>query len=623
MAETLEEAVARVRDEQNQASKVATPPAPVESQKFRTAMQGLTYNFADEIEAAVRSVLPESLGGGEYEQIRNELRQKLSAYKEANPGEALTYEVAGALVPAIGMMAVPGLQGGGAARLAAIAGAEGLGSYLGEVEKLSDFSEKDAALATGISAVGGPLAQKGLSATGAAGSQFIKFVRGQFGDTPATAVQAELRRLAEATGQTVDEVIQDVVDGKLMAENKTLQASVRALRSKGGGAAREITERVPARRQATRADAVQGMQEGLAPDMPGNVIAAMKATDEELGRLETKAYEAVFGRIPNVNTEIARDIESILGRFPDVRRAITSIYNKRNIVPLWDEERNILRRVPSLRDAEIVRRLLDDEANVLFKAGSGEEGKTTADVARNLRKMLDETYPGVRAVRADAAVRREMRDQFDVGRKSLNMNADEVDVIFEQAKGKGDAAVRAFRAGVMDAIRNRSRRSPGLMGNLADPDRQAGAVLRVVFPDEGIDEIQRRLQVAEGSQDLYNKVFQNSMTAPEQAARSLMGTGNISAFEVREMMSGNPGALLSGLSKMIANAIPQMSDADRTSVARVLLSDDPQLVRDALTDNTQLDKLLAKAQQIVNFSGAAARTNVAQQTGGLLAEENR
>lgn len=623
MAETLEEAVERVRKEQNQASNVATPPAPVESQKFRTAMQGVTYNFADEIEAAVRSVLPESLGGGEYEQIRNELRQKLSAYKEANPGEALTYEVAGALVPAIGMMAVPGLQGGGAARLAAIAGTEGLGSYLGEVEKLSDFSKKDAALATGISAVGGPLAQKGLSATGAAGSQFIKFVRGQFGDTPATAVQAELRRLAEATGQTVDEVIQDVVDGKLMAENKTLQASVRALRSKGGGAAREITEQVPARRQATRADAVQGMQEGLAPDMPGNVIAAMKATDEELGRLETKAYEAVFGRIPNVNTEIAKDIESILGRFPDVRRAITSIYNKRNIVPLWDEERNILRRVPSLRDAEIVRRLLDDEANVLFKAGSGEEGKTTADVARNLRKMLDETYPGVRAVRANAAVRREMRDQFDVGRKSLNMNADEVDVIFEQAKGKGDAAVRAFRAGVMDAIRNRSRRSPGLMGNLADPDRQAGAVLRVVFPDEGIDEIQRRLQVAEGSQDLYNKVFQNSMTAPEQAARSLMGTGNISAFELREMMSGNPGALLSGLSKMIANAIPQMSDADRTSVARVLLSDDPQLVRDALTDNTQLDKLLAKAQQIVNFSGAAARTNVAQQTGGLLAEENR
>ena len=617
MARTTEEILAGIRARQAQSSV-----APVESQKFRTALQGVTYNFADEIEAAVRSILPESLGGGEYEDIRNELRQKLSAYKEANPGEALTYELAGALVPAIGMMAVPGLQGGGAVRLATIAGTEGLGSYLGQIEDFEDFDKSDAALATGISAVGGPLAQKTLSAAGAGGSKLIKFVQGKFGDAPATAVQSELRRLAAATGQTVDEVIQDVMDGKIMAENRTLQASIRALRSQGGGAAREITEQLPARRQATTAAAMEGMQEGLSPGVSGNVIKAMKATDEELGRLEREAYEAVFGGIPNVNTKIAREIESILGRFPDARRALTSIYNKRNTVPLWNEERNILRRVPTLEDAEIVRRLLDDEASVLFRAGSGTEGAATADVAKSLREMLDEAYDGLRSVRADAAVRREMRDQFDAGRKALAMNADEVEVAFDQVKAKGDAAVRAFRAGVMDAIRNRSRRSPSLMGRLADPDRQEGAVLRIVFPDESIEQIQRRLDIAAGSQELYNKVMFNSMTAPEQAARSLMGTGDISLFEVREMLTGNPAALMSGVQKMISNAMPQMSDADRTSVARVLLSEDPQLVMRALTDNTQLDKLLAKIQQIVNAGGAGARTGVAQQTGGLLAEEN-
>lgn len=617
MARTTEEIIAEIRAGQSQSSA-----APVESQKFRTAMQGATYNFADEIEAAVRSVLPESLGGGEYEQIRNELRQKLLAYKEANPGEALSYELAGALVPAIGMMAVPGLQGGGAARLAGIAGAEGLGSHFGQLEEFDDATKGGAALAAGVSAAGGTLAQKGLSAAGAGGSQLIKYVRGKFGDAPATAVQSELRRLAEATGQSVDEVIQDVMDGKIMAENKTLQASVRALRSKGGGAAKEITEQVPVRRQATRAAAMEGMQEGLTPGMSGNVINAMKATDEELGRLEREAYEAVFGGIPNVNTKIAREIESILGRFPDARRALTSIYNKRNTVPLWNEERNILRRVPTLEDAEIVRRLLDDEASVLFRAGSGTEGAATADVAKALREMLDESYAGLRSVRADAAVRREMRDQFDTGRKALAMNADELEVAFDAVKRKGDAAVRAFRAGVMDAIRNVARRRPGLMGRLADPERQEGAVLRVVFPDESIEQIQKRLEIAEGSQDLYGKVFQNSMTAPEQAARSLMGTGDISAFEMREMLAGNPAALISGLGKMISNAMPKMSDADRTSVARVLLSDDPQLVMRALTDNTQLDKLLAKIQQIVNAGAAGARTGVAQQTGGLLAEEN-
>lgn len=617
MARTTEEIIAEIRAGQSQSSAM-----PVESQKFRTAMQGATYNFADEIEAAVRSVLPESLGGGEYEAIRNELRQKLSAYKEANPAEALSYELAGALVPAIGMMAVPGLQGGGALRLGTIAGAEGLGSYFGQLDEVDDATALDAGLATGISAVGGPLAQKGLSAAGAGGSKLIKFVRGRFGDAPATAVQSELRRLAEATGQSVDEVIQDVMDGRIMAENKTLQSSVRALRSQGGGAAREITEQLPARRQATRAAAMEGMQEGLAPGMSGNVIKAMKATDEELGRLEREAYKAVFGGIPNVNTALAREMESILGRFPDARAAMGRIYRKRNTVPLWDEERNILRRMPNLEDAEILRRLIDDEASVLFRGGSGTEGAATADIANAFRKMLDDAYPDVRSVRADAAVRREMRDQFAAGQKALSMNADALDVAFDEVKGKGDAAVRAFRAGVMDAIRNASRRRPALMGRLADPERQEGAVLRVVFPDEGVEQIQKRLEIAEGSQDLYGKVFQNSMTAPEQAARSLMGTGDISAFEMREMLTGNPAALISGLGKMISNAMPQMSDADRTSVARVLLSDDPQLVMRALTDNTQLDKLLAKIQQIVNAGAAGARTGVAQQTGGLLAEEN-
>jgi hypothetical protein len=259
---------------------------------------------------------------------------------------------------------------------------------------------------------------------------------------------------------------------------------------------------------------------------------------------------------------------------------------------------------------------------VLFRAGSGTEGAATADVAKALREMLDESYAGLRSVRADAAVRREMRDQFAAGRKAIGMNADELDTVFDEVKRKGDAAVRAFRAGVMDSIRNVARRRPGLMGRLADPELQEGAVLRVVFPDESIEQIQKRLEIAAGSQDLYGKVFQNSMTAPEQAARSLMGTGDISAFELREMLTGNPAALISGLGKMISKSMPEMSDADRTSVARVLLSEDPQLVMRALKDNTELDKLLAKIQQVIDASGKVASTGVTQQTGGLLAEGN-
>ena len=40
-----------------------------EPQKLRTFAQGVSFGFADEIEAAVRSLVPESMGGRDYEVI--------------------------------------------------------------------------------------------------------------------------------------------------------------------------------------------------------------------------------------------------------------------------------------------------------------------------------------------------------------------------------------------------------------------------------------------------------------------------------------------------------------------------------------------------------------------------
>ena len=67
MARTKEEILAKYRPQ-------AIAQGPVESQKLRTVAQGASFGFADEIEAAVKSLLPESMGGRDYEVIRDELR---------------------------------------------------------------------------------------------------------------------------------------------------------------------------------------------------------------------------------------------------------------------------------------------------------------------------------------------------------------------------------------------------------------------------------------------------------------------------------------------------------------------------------------------------------------------
>ena len=87
------------------------PTAPVESQKLRTAASGLLMGWADELEAGVRAALLEDRP---YEVIRDEIRQKVDAYQQANPGEALTMEALGAIAPTAAAFLIPGGQAAGA-----------------------------------------------------------------------------------------------------------------------------------------------------------------------------------------------------------------------------------------------------------------------------------------------------------------------------------------------------------------------------------------------------------------------------------------------------------------------------------------------------------------------------
>lgn len=614
---------------QSELSNQFAAASAAEPQKFRTLLQGATYNWADEAEALVRSILPESLGGGEYSQIRDELRQKLLAYKEQNPGEALTYEIAGALIPGIATLGIPGMAGASGLRLAGMAGLEGLTAFGGQMEGVPTKEDlPQAAAATGVSAIGGPLAQKAISGGGILFSKFVNFARETFGDKPANAVQAELRRLAEGTGKTIDEIVQDVIDGKIMAENRTLQAAVRALRSKGGEAGAIITEAIPLRRAATRQAAVESMQEGLAPGMGSNVIRALKATDEKLGEIERQSYQKVFGEVPETSLDIARNMQDIIQRFGDVRSALGKLYNERNLVPLFKESESgeiLLQRVPNLEDAEILRRAIDEQASSLFRAGEGARGQVAADAAQALRGQLDEAFPQLASVRESARIRRVVRDQFQEGRSALGMNVDELEIKFEEAQKLGDEAIRAFRAGVMDSVRNRVRRSPGIMGRLADPDRQEGAALRIVYPEDSIDDIQRKLDIASGSQELYERVLFNSMTAPEQAAASQMGLATTMS-DLTRAFRGDPMAIIALASKKLASAMPQLSDKDRTNVAKVLFTEDPDVIFKALTDNQYMDEFLRQAAKVANVAGSGVRSAFGQQIGagaGLLSQGNQ
>ena len=71
-----------------------------------------------------------------------------------------------------------------------------------------------------------------------------------FGETASLAVRKELNKLMEQTGKTEDEVVVDLMNGRLMSENQTLVNLIKET-IKGKGAAQDVLEAVAKQRPKT------------------------------------------------------------------------------------------------------------------------------------------------------------------------------------------------------------------------------------------------------------------------------------------------------------------------------------------------------------------------------------
>lgn len=594
---------------------------PVESQFGRTLTQGVTFGFGEEIEAGATAAL-NTLGLRKddrgYQEIRDELRSKLTDYKRQNPGTALTAELIGGIIPGLltgglGLAAGAGRAGATIARTAGLGASEGALAGVGYSEREGLQSLADAP----GGALTGAIASTALSGFS---SGFKKFIGERLPQRSATIVQAELQRLAEGTGKTVDEVIADVTDGKIISENATLMATLRSYQSSLDEAGAMIKKRLPERAAETRSAATSSLQRTLAPQIDDpNILRGMQRSDDELRLLEREDYQRAYETVPQVTPEIASTLEDILQRLPAARTEVDNIYStSRTLVPLFvpdDAGAVRLQRMPTLEDAEVIRRALDEEATKLYRAGSGSLGGNYADASSDLRNMLDSVYPNLDATRARAKLRRDIRDAFSDGRKAMSRNADEVEMEVERLQSTPQA-LQAYRSGVMASLRNQLNRQPGAIERLANPDRQEGIILRTLFPGEPIDDIIAKLDIAAGSQRASQDILRGSQTAPTNIAAAQIGSRG-SMEQTLRAATGDPIALAQIVGQQLAKAAPDLNEADRVKVVQVLLSEDPNFVRRKLVEQDGLQELTARARTIAG----AMRGSVTQQfgqRGGLL-----
>ena len=587
----------------------------VPTQRVRTAMQGVTFGFADELEARARALAT----GRPYDEILGELRGQLKAYKEARPLEAMAYEIGGAFLPAL----APGGQASlmrAAGRAAVEGGAYAFGTGEG------GLAERAARVPGGALAGGalGGAAYAGTRAVGGMSKALLDAARRRLGGRGAAVVEQEIQRLVEQSGRTPDEIAQDIIDGRLLAENATIRQAVRGLFTQGGPAQVVLKEAIEPRPAQTTGAAMQEMKGAIGAADVGSEASARRASTAATEAAEREAYGAFADAA--APADVVDALSEALRRVPTAAREIEVASTARGAAPLFSvaEDGTVtFTRQPTVREAESIRRAINNRASSLYRAENmGMAGEAVSEVEGGLRDILDFSIPDLRTARAQAAAVRADRDAYTEGLRALSGDVNETLADFAALveKPNSESAIAAFRAGLMQALEARATTGSraSMIRNLTDETKKEGMLLREVFPQDSLPSVLRTLETAREAQATASRVLGGSDTASSTQEARRFG-GQMSMGEVAGVLSADPQAI-AGMAQRMVNAIAkgrELTDAERTRIARILVSEDADLVRRAMQDTSGFAALTERAGQLIDRAVAASRAAGAQQGGSL------
>lgn len=586
--------------------------APAEPQRMRMMAQGASLGWSDEAEAAFRSMFP----GQEYDKVVDEIRGEIGAYKAAQPGSALTYELAGGAMTGAGLL--KSLTGKSPTLARLLATSVPVGGVYGGVSAagMADGAPLDrlAAMPAGavIGAMAGPaavLAGKGVEMT--AGG-LMDFARRFVGNRGAKIVEKELQRIAVESKLSPDEIIDKVRSGEIMAENATLRDTVRAYTRGGGTAGATLRSALTRRPEQLTNQAIDTLNKSLAPGMTGNVRQAVGMTDDQLKLLEGQMYQSAYGQGGVITQDLLQAMQDAILRTRGkaasaLQEGYTAQTGKNPFFTIAEDGSVTFNRAPTVEDAEILRRGLRDLQGEAFQGGRGSAGGGYKEAEQALRQQIDTTAPAVGAARSQAAQRRAANDAFDQGKTIFGQNADQVAIDFEKIIGDPNS-LKYFRAGVMDAIRAKmaSGNRTTTMARLADQNTKEGQILRTIFPGDDLDAALGAIGRAAQSRQAAGQVLGGSGTAPTQMAAQRIGQ-SISPEEGINALSGNMFAVFNIARKVVNNLAPaNLTPQQRDRVAQILVSEDPAMVARALQDNSAMAALQQKVARIMSVAPGAA-----------------
>ena len=607
------------------------------------AGQGLLLGLGDELEASFRTAASVFTDNPlDYKEIRDEVRKEIKRFQADNPGVAITSEIVGGLVPTIAAMVTGVGAPAGAAnatrlaglasrvmRAAPVGGAAGYG--YSESESLGGQA-LDAGTGA-ITAVAASEALRAVAVGAGAGIQATQTaLRNKFGNDYAGKVTEFLNKLRKRTGKTIDETVDDVRNGGVMAEDDALPASLRGIASEGGEAAGDLKLAAKARVDQTMAQAREEVRNALAPGVTGtNVAVAQKRANQELKDYQGDEYGRIYGEAGKLAEPVKQKMFGQLRVNTRLRRSMEELYeaeagNNPNLKPLFGDVVDPKTgktsfefiREPTLKDAEQVRRILKEMESNKY-AGANPSSAIAEELGkseRDLRIPLDRASPRLAVNRENYSAREAFNAAFKLGKQSQGASNDDLGNILDDLNPD---EIKAFRAGyyqtVKRALSDRKGSFPAQAGGLDRSKSGPNEIMKTILPEESADSVIASLGRAGRAQQNNAKIkpANDSMTQFVEEATNEMGTvGKVAAVSEAVSMP-SPG----NVSRAAAAIIPEnlgLNEQQKQTVVKILFSEDPDLVRAALTDETAFGvlnkKVVAIAKSLVQASDNIVKRQV-------------
>lgn len=620
----------------------------------RSLLQGLTFNTADEIEAAAKAMMSSGINAFDtqqapgaqpksaYEQELARVRAGIKSYEEQYPGRAFTGELVGSLIPTVAAIAAAPFTGGATAPVAASNVARTVAAIPGLSRQIMTGA-KVGATTGALSGAGASEGGLGNRAMGALVGGTVGTVLGAGSPVVSKAVVGGGRAAGEAVGlinpQTATERAQELLAKKLAQEGvspadlaqrqaqivKTYGPRDETLADYGGESVRRLARGAMAIPSASQTDVRQMLTEravAAGPRITKDItdLTAIGERDiyevaDEIKKRRSMLASPLYDQAYAAGEINSFAIDNLLKKSKDIQYAISEARRLPDYADLPDNSMLMLDKA---------YKYIGGLANNAKISGKTSQANDLDNLRVSLRDAITEKVPVYGKALSTFSDESLLNDALEIGSKNF-LKKSPSEINRELKKFSGEAEQQMYRLGAVQSLRDEIY---GMRetGNIADKflnSREMRDRMRTIFNSTGeyetfIKNLERERQMG----ITRARIEGGSPTAPiQQDIAELQGPSASEIIASGAQMAR--GDLLGGGMSMARQLAPRLQGINENvaqQLSDILLNPSFNVQQQALLNVAPImDELRRRAlQQQVRQAGGSATAG--QLVPGLLGD---